>query len=452
MKTKSQFCLSVLAIVAVFTAGCRNIVIEGQFFVPADVTATALATSNRTTPSSTPDLSATAAIERAVRLTLTAAAPAPTHTPAPSPGAFLIAFPENEAVEGWEWPEGAAVHLAIDDLTTAASPDFERDGIMGAAPREEDSRTYVRIDFTGEYDLKVGDLVTVTDGATGRTHVVRNLSVMGVDAASDTVAGMADPGAPVDVWPHGFTPAALVQMNSGDDGAWLADFDGLFDLVAGTSGRSWILDEVGNATAVDWTALAPSVWRDEFNGSLGEGWHWVNENPAMWNLREQPGFLRLYNAHAGIGNLLLRSVAEGDFALETHLLFEPDANFQFAGLVIYQDDKNDLAFGRAFCDTPKVCVGNGIYFDYFGGGAWVGGNFGTPVGNPSEAYLRLERRGQMVKAFYSDEGMTWFEIGTHRLPSDFRVNGVGLMAAGDYDTSDPDIPADFDYFELTEGR
>jgi beta-xylosidase len=200
--------------------------------------------------------------------------------------------------------------------------------------------------------------------------------------------------------------------------------------------------------------LKLSPFRDGFNGTLAEGWRWVNENPGKWNLTEQPGFLRIYASHyaAGGENLLLRSVAQGDFTIKTHVFFEPHTNFQGAGLVIYQDDSNLLSLGRAFCDTPYVCVGNGIYFDYFGGGTWVGGNFGTSVGSPSEAYLRLERRGQMVKASYSYEGVTWFEIGTHWIPSDFQVTGVGLMAAGDYNTSDSDIPADFDFFELTENQ
>lgn len=118
-----------LLLIVLLVVSCCNISIEGQFLQPADVTATALAASTRAAP--TTDLSAAASIERAIRLTLTAAAPTPTNTSALSPGAFLIAFPEFEAVEGWEWPEGAVVHLAIDDLTTAASPDFERDGIMG---------------------------------------------------------------------------------------------------------------------------------------------------------------------------------------------------------------------------------------------------------------------------------------------------------------------------------
>ena len=64
--------------------GCSNIGIEGQFVEPAEATATAQATSIQVTPTSTFDLTATAAIERAVRLTLTAAVPSSTDTPPPS--------------------------------------------------------------------------------------------------------------------------------------------------------------------------------------------------------------------------------------------------------------------------------------------------------------------------------------------------------------------------------
>ena len=76
-----------LLLPALLVAGCSNIVIEGQFLQPADATATAVATSIQVVPTSTPDLAATAAIERAVRLTLTAAIPSPTSTPPPTPTA-----------------------------------------------------------------------------------------------------------------------------------------------------------------------------------------------------------------------------------------------------------------------------------------------------------------------------------------------------------------------------
>jgi hypothetical protein len=75
-----------LLVLALFLVGCSSIVIEGQVLQPAQATATALAVS-REAPTSTPDLGATAAVERAVSLTLTAAVPSPTRTPPPSPTA-----------------------------------------------------------------------------------------------------------------------------------------------------------------------------------------------------------------------------------------------------------------------------------------------------------------------------------------------------------------------------
>lgn len=193
-------------------------------------------------------------------------------------------------------------------------------------------------------------------------------------------------------------------------------------------------------------------WRDEFDGpTLDPVWNWTNENPDLWSL--QDGFLNLTVSTLAVGseNLLLRPVEAGDFTIETRLLFEPETNFQIAGLVLYQDASNYLVFGRAFCDNPDGCVGNGIYFDKIQDGNWTDGNFATPVINPEEAYLRLERRGEMVRGLFSVDGASWFEIGTHAIPPGFQANGVGLTTAQDFNTPDEDVIASFDYFELSEG-
>ncbi|MBI5943075.1 MAG: BMP family ABC transporter substrate-binding protein [Chloroflexi bacterium] len=165
---------------------------------------------------------------------------------------FLITFPENEAVEAWEWPDGMTVYLSIDDPATSQSPDLTREGVM-AVTTWGDPRTYIRFDFAEEYNLKVGDIVTVTDGTIVRTHVVLNLSVTAANETTDTITGQANPGSVVIVWPHGYDQFATVQATTGVDGTWLANLTGLHDLVAGTGGRSQILDEAGNSTAVDWS-------------------------------------------------------------------------------------------------------------------------------------------------------------------------------------------------------
>jgi hypothetical protein len=169
-----------------------------------------------------------------------------------APKPWLIAFPENEAVEGWEWPDGATITLTIDN-----APGLAWQGVS-AVTTWGDPRTYVRFDFWEEYDLQTGDLVTLSDGTTVRTHTVQNLSVSDVNADSDTVSGIANAGAVVRVWPHGHDQTATLQITTGADGAWTADFATVgFNLVPGIGGRSEVGDEAGNKTAVDWGVPMP---------------------------------------------------------------------------------------------------------------------------------------------------------------------------------------------------
>jgi len=193
-------------------------------------------------------------------------------------------------------------------------------------------------------------------------------------------------------------------------------------------------------------------WREEFNaGFLDPDWYWVNQNPSMWNLTEQPGSLRIYTSPGATGgeNLLLRPVEPGNFVFQTFLRFEPTTNFQIAGLVIYQDGDNFLQFGRAFCDPSPICVGNGIYFDYIEGGSRIGDNFATATTVSNEALLRVERSGNEISAYYSeDDGVSWIFIGTHTMSGSFVVNAVGLTSSQNYFGPPEGIPADFDYAEF----
>ena len=165
------------------------------------------------------------------------------------PNPHFSAFPEWESIEGWEWPLAAMIHLAIDDPTTGANPDFEQDQPVVITPWDANGR-WVQFNFNGQYDLKVGDVVTLSDGVTPRTHTVRNLSITGVDEDTNIVSGTADASEIVYVWPH--ATGQQVESIVGSGGTWDADFTGIFDLVPGEAGRSEVRDEFGNATAVDW--------------------------------------------------------------------------------------------------------------------------------------------------------------------------------------------------------
>ena len=290
------------------------------------------------------------------------------------------------------------------------------------------------------------DMFATAYGATTTPEAITGLDDLGVARAASTfVAGGGDVPARWDniLFRHGEVGVFLFAVYP--DGTEMEVSSG--DLARIIDGR------IGKLLPSQTTKVV-TVWRDEFDNKISEPWFWINENATLWSLTERPGFLRMYASSntSKKENRLLRPVAQGDFTIETHQIFEPDTNFQFAGLAIYQDADSYLAFGRAFCDTPGACVGNGIYFDAILGGKGGGSNFGTLVDRPGEAYLRLVRRGNQVTGFYSSNGTSWKEIGTHEIPSDFQVNGVGLIASGDFNTPDRDIPAYFDFFKLSENE
>ena len=190
------------------------------------------------------------------------------------------------------------------------------------------------------------------------------------------------------------------------------------------------------------------TFTDEFENQLAEAWTWLAENPAKWSLSAVPGWLQIMVADASFdgpslpANILLREPPAGDFEITTSLEFNPTSNFQFAGIVVFQDEKNVLQFGRAFCELPDICPGGGIYFDNFENGSITGSSHMICIDNPT-VYLRLQRVGNTYTGYYSEDGENWTLLGEH--VRDFSQVRVGLMAA----QSAEEIPALFDYFTMT---
>jgi beta-xylosidase len=196
-------------------------------------------------------------------------------------------------------------------------------------------------------------------------------------------------------------------------------------------------------------SLQPAqAFRDEFDNQLAEGWTWLAEDPAKWSLSAVPGLLQIIAADASFDgpipppNVLVRDAPEGDFEMTTLLRFTPTSNFQFAGLVVFQDNGNVLQFGRAFCDVAGACTGDGIYFDNYENGSITGGNYKTAFSGPV-VYLRVRRLGNTYTGYYSEDGESWIETGEHL--RDVSQVRVGLMAA----QAAEEIPAVFDYFTMT---
>lgn len=192
----------------------------------------------------------------------------------------------------------------------------------------------------------------------------------------------------------------------------------------------------------------PASFRDDFEGSLGEGWQWRNEDAGDWSLTEVPGSLQI-NVLGGqvsddsIMNLLLRDAPPGDFQIETKVTFRPEANYQFAGLIVYESPSNLIQAGRAFCDAADVCAGEGLYVDHYLDGNFIAPNFAAAF-TENEVYLRLLRQGDTYTFETSSDGSQWTERG--QSVSQVSPLQIGLVAG--QNTAEV-VPALFDYFAVS---
>ena len=192
----------------------------------------------------------------------------------------------------------------------------------------------------------------------------------------------------------------------------------------------------------------PNYFRDDFNIKLESGWEWLREDPNHWSLTVVPGSLQI-DTNGGkvkdesVSNLLLRPAPAGDFQIETKVNFHPTANFQFAGLIIYESAPNFIQAGRAFCDNPSTCAGNGLYIDYYQNGEFIMPNFAVPYTESDEIYLRLVHQGNTYTLQTSSNGSEWILRGGQE--SNMKSLQIGLVTG---QNSSSVIPALFDYFEV----
>ncbi len=144
------------------------------------------------------------------------------------------------------WTAGETLALTIEDPTTPASPDFTTSIVAEEYPVGGDGfgRWF-------DYVVKPGDVVTVTDGITTKSHTVTAVAVISVDQAADVVRGTASPGTEVSLWNDA---AGGFSTFAAGDGTWIVDLSAVLDIVPGTTGIAAQADEDGDSTNVGWQA------------------------------------------------------------------------------------------------------------------------------------------------------------------------------------------------------
>jgi hypothetical protein len=155
----------------------------------------------------------------------------------------------HDWIEGYDFT-GGMITFSFDDNENPA------DGVLYERTIEvEPGGSWLHV--IDDFDVEIGQFVTVTDGVTVKTTTVAPLTIMGVDADAGTYAGTTDPGAEIDLF--GFGPAfgfGEYMMTVGGEGTWSVDIADIIGEPAavepGTVLGAGQRDDDGDRTIVFW--------------------------------------------------------------------------------------------------------------------------------------------------------------------------------------------------------
>lgn len=184
------------------------------------------------------------------------------------PNPNIYARANDNRIEGNDWPLGETVSVEIDDPSTPQDPDYSNNVIVEVADWNPNLNMFGL--NLNNYDLKVGDIVTATQGNTIKQLVVSNLMITNVNLDTDIVYGTANPNQLVNIWTCWQNDPCINRDETADqNGNWSTKFavPGEQDWeneTADLRGGSWIdssvNDEDGDQTMFGWYVLNPKIF------------------------------------------------------------------------------------------------------------------------------------------------------------------------------------------------
>ncbi len=156
--------------------------------------------------------------------------------------------------DGWvqagEWPLGATLTMTINGSGSYTATE-------GLSNPGDIFSTFAQ--FSG-LTLHSGDVIAITDGTTPKSYTITNLQVTGFNVDTDTITGLASLGATVQLCANiSGTCIPLSVVADAGTGAWTANYTGLFDLKAGSTGTAYEENTVGDQTWVNWAVPNATV-------------------------------------------------------------------------------------------------------------------------------------------------------------------------------------------------
>jgi regulation of enolase protein 1 (concanavalin A-like superfamily) len=193
------------------------------------------------------------------------------------------------------------------------------------------------------------------------------------------------------------------------------------------------------------------TFNDDFQDDWDPKWTWIDPNSdASYSFTALAGFLRFTvpeeNDLAGVANydaprLLMQQ--NGNFTLEALVEFDPQENYQGAGLLVWQDEDTFARLEFGFGGMGGVAK-NVVFVKQEEGGLGLVNGIDLPD-TLNNIELRLQRNGNQFTAWYRHAGGTWQEIGSTEIVLNQTVD-VGIIQVTQYTSTT--ISADFDYFKI----
>lgn len=168
---------------------------------------------------------------------------------------------------------------------------------------------------------------------------------------------------------------------------------------------------------------------DEFNDQyLNPMWSWIREDTNHWSLTTKPGWMQITTqpgdlwktANDAKNVLLCNSIgSQSSLAMTTKLEFDPTANWQSAGLVVYKDDDNYLTLLYGYHTNYG---GKSVRFQTEEGGEFY--ETGTTLDWSSPVmYLKIVKAENKYTGYFSLNNSKWIEVGEHK-------NGIDSFSVG----------------------
>lgn len=192
------------------------------------------------------------------------------------------------------------------------------------------------------------------------------------------------------------------------------------------------------------------IFRDDFVERLEDGWEWVNEDTSTWSLSIPRGSLQIQSEFGSIQfgsakNLLLRNAPQGDFMVETSINFSASEADQFAGVVLFESEKDFLQSGLGYCSEASGCIQAAFYVDSYENGRLI---------LPREFFtfedsiiaIQIVVRDGNLQIFTSPNGLVWYRT-IFQKQLTFTPLKVGLFTGQNSDSAL--VPATFEYFEIS---